>query len=113
MTTPPDILVDVTVPDGSSHIVTPDGHAHIDQVDETGRRHVRIKAEFACMIINSGPPDSLAWKALNEQLSQRLGPPPKQEPGLHIASYLQALEAMRPLHPRDAKGLLRELGVLR
>lgn len=113
MTTPPDILVDVTVPNGPSHIVTPDGHAHIVQVDETGRGHVRIKIAYARAIINSGTPESLAWKAVNEQLSRQLGPLPKPEAGIHIASYLQSLEAMRPLHPRDIRGTLRELGVLR
>ena len=44
MTAPDDIMVNVTVPDGRSVIVTSDGNSHLVAVDETGRRHVQVKA---------------------------------------------------------------------
>jgi hypothetical protein len=111
MTTPtPDIVVDVTVPDGPSVITMQDGTPHVVQVDENGRRFIKIKADFARVLLNSGRPECLPWKELNAVFAERLGPPPKAEAGVNIAAHLKAPEQMRPPHPRDPQGTLRLLG---
>src|SRR6266478_3110307 len=110
--TDPD-LVKMFIAGEVSTVVTPDGVAHLAEIDEAGRRFIWIKSAFARLMLNSGLPCSLPLKAANIALSETLGPMPKLEPGIHIAAHLQALERMRPLHPCDVKGTLRELGVLR
>src|SRR5258706_7863988 len=97
-------LVRVFIPGETSTIITPDGESHLVKIDEAGRRFVRIKSDFARLMLNSGLPCSLPLKAENEALAATLGAPPKPTPGICIAAHLQALEASRPLHPKDIRG---------
>jgi hypothetical protein len=102
-------IVTVTVPNEYSVIETPDGHSHIVAVDTDGRRTVTISAEHARVMLNSGLPCSIPWKQANAELAERLGPLPKPEPGLHIASYLRAQAAIAPRSVSDRGGAAREV----
>jgi hypothetical protein len=103
----------VNVPNETSVVTDASGEPHYVEIDQAGRRVVWLPVATARAMLNSGLPCSLEWKSVNMALAAALGAPPKPEPGLHIASYLQTLEASRPLHPKDIRGTLRELGVLR
>jgi hypothetical protein len=104
--------VTVMVPEGVSIVTDATGREYRVEI-KNGRAVVRLPTDSARQLLNGGLPCCEPWQRENAFLAARLGSPPKLEPGIHIASHLQALEASRPLHPRDVRGTMKELGVVR
>ena len=113
MTAMPINVVRVNVPTEISTIVDAEGHSHLVHVDETGQRFANIPAVTARQLMNSGLACAEPWRAVNAALSEALGRLPKPEPGIHIAGYFNAVEALRPPHPRDVGATLRDFRGLR
>jgi hypothetical protein len=100
--------VQVHVPGEATLLTTPTGDVQSVALDEDGRRFVMMRVEDARMIINSGAPSCLAWRELNPDLIEALGPVPPPAPGINIARY-QAAEraAMKPQSIQELTAALR------
>jgi hypothetical protein len=108
--------VTLIVPNEST-VIEVAGNAYAVTIDAAGLRTVTLPADAARVLTGSGLPCALPWIESNRAVAASLGPMPKVEPGLHIASYLQVIEGTRPRSPLDRGGVLndtlRELGRLR
>jgi hypothetical protein len=103
---PPDIT--------STHVVGASGHSYLVHVDSDGTYWVDMSVEDCESLLLNSAPAAAPWRASNWVPFQQLGGQvQKPEVGIRIADVLQAVEDSRPLHPKDIRGTLRELGRLR
>jgi hypothetical protein len=87
----------VAVPDESSIITVASGEPFLVEI-ENGRRVVHLPRDDARALLNSGTPESVAWRALNAELSAWLMPMSKPEAGINVAALQMARHhATRPL----------------
>jgi len=108
------VVVKIPDTDWPSMVIAVSGeNCPVEIADDGSSRVVQMLPDDARVLIGTPMPGNLPWRQANEALLQQIGAPPKLEPGICIAAHLQALEQMRPLHPKDIRGTLRELGVLR
>jgi hypothetical protein len=103
---PPDIT--------ATHVVGASGHSYLVHVDSDGTHWVDMSVKDCESLLLNAAPSAAPWRSANPGPFQRLGGQvAKPEVGICIAAHLRALEESRPLHPKDIRGTLRELGRLR
>jgi hypothetical protein len=80
-------IVTLVLPDGndSSHVQTADGQMHIVEVDDVGRRIVRIPVRQAQLLLNSGMPSSVPWREANWLIAQTIATTFDQRRGARLA----------------------------
>jgi hypothetical protein len=96
-------LVRVQIPGESTDLITVSGEHLKVQIDEAGQRWVNMDEADAAVLINSGLPDSVAWRESNPHLVGSAAP--QQQRGMRWSDILDAAENARPRHPLDKGGI--------
>jgi hypothetical protein len=113
---PEHVIVQVPHAEWPSMVIGASGENCMVETDDNGARVIQMTPTDAHILIGSPMPGNLPWRAANEALLRQLGPLPKLEPGIHIASALAARYAPAPRDIADRGGItndtLRQLGRL-
>jgi hypothetical protein len=90
------VCVLLPVGNETSIVTTANGEPYLVEI-ENGRRVIYLPRDDARMLLNSGLPESLAWREANMQLADWLGRPPQESPGINVGRLQHATwEATRP-----------------
>jgi hypothetical protein len=101
--------VKIYVPGEATLLTTPTGDVISNiALDEDGRRFVMMRVEDAKLVLNSGDPSCIAWIEINRELSEAIGRPAPNPPGINIAQARAAEhEAMTPMSISEITSAIR------
>ncbi len=98
--------VRVRVPHETSVLTFPSGDTVTVKVDEAGA-YADVLEDDACLLLFSGLPQSIAWRERNQDLVDRLKPPPRIR-AMRVVDLERAADMAKPVNPFDRAAIARQ-----